>query len=55
MMVWLLAILVFIGLWLVADAIQGVAKEMRRANDRREAKKPGTTDSIPAMPESKSP
>jgi hypothetical protein len=50
MMIWFLAIAVLWGLWAVSDAIKDVAKEMRRANDRCEAEKAGTTASQPAEP-----
>lgn len=48
MMIWFVGVAVLIAAWGISDAIQAVAKELRRANDLREAEKAGKADSRPA-------
>lgn len=40
MMIWFVGLAVMLAAWGISDAIQEVAKEMRRTNDRLEGKQP---------------
>lgn len=48
MMIWFVGVAVLMAAWGITDAIQALVKELRRANDLREAEKAVKADTHPA-------